>query len=467
MPGGRGCFSSEKKEQVIMTEAMRPKLLTLPLDNAPVERGTKRLKQLSNNTGATANAPEPSNNAPVRRGRGTKRLKQLPDDTGATANAQEPSDNTLSEENMVKEVLKMITSREKAQLMIISLMAKYKFNLSLLKELLLAHKIDASFSKILYSEIAPTVGLDPIRGGIDIPTFEMHRARLPHSTCYDILMDLKALTFQYGTAEFHRNEEATSRWVSGHFNRILPLFFGALLNTPEVLLESDITKSGRIEYQYTVEGGISILFIGVKLTLGNRRERLECIGQVIAESIACSFTNRQNGFNLPILGILCDGEQFNFFEFQKKGTGQAGQFRLGVFPDGSKRVATANPSSLDSNFNTQQAVLQIRSVCEALYYCFLRAYSTGLGAFWHRSLEKSRSEGKTRDSTPKWGHAVTLSTQALNEALAARVQYERGELDASQETAESAVRTLSQSVNEAPIQKHEYLPDFTPDMLEK
>jgi hypothetical protein len=81
--------------------------------------------------------------------------------------------------------------------------------------------------------------------------------------------------------------------------------------------------------------------------------------------------------------MLCDGEQFDFFEFQKKGTGQAGQFqfRLGVFPDGSKRVATANPSSLDSNFNTQQAVLQIRSVCEALYYCFLRAYSTGLGAF--------------------------------------------------------------------------------------
>jgi hypothetical protein len=45
--------------------------------------------------------------------------------------------------------------------------------------MIIAHKIDASFSKILYSEIAPTVGLDPIRGGIDIPTFEMHRARLP------------------------------------------------------------------------------------------------------------------------------------------------------------------------------------------------------------------------------------------------------------------------------------------------
>jgi hypothetical protein len=102
-----------------------------------VKRGTKRLKQLPDDTGATANAPEPSNNAPVKRRRGTKRLKQLSDDTGATANAQEPSDNTLSEENMVKEVLKMIISTEKAQLRIISLMAKYKFNYSFLKELLL------------------------------------------------------------------------------------------------------------------------------------------------------------------------------------------------------------------------------------------------------------------------------------------------------------------------------------------
>ena len=93
------------------------------------------MKQLPDDTGATANALEPLDNAPVKRG--TKRLKQLSNNTGATANAQEPSDNTLSEENMVKEVLKMITSREKTQLMIISLMAKYKFNHSLLKELLL------------------------------------------------------------------------------------------------------------------------------------------------------------------------------------------------------------------------------------------------------------------------------------------------------------------------------------------
>jgi hypothetical protein len=65
----------------------------------------------------------------------------------------------------------------------------------------------------------------------------------------------------------------------------LTLFSGALFNTPETLLESDTTKPGRVEYQYTVAGGISVLFIEIKLKVGNNRERLEYFGQVIAECI--------------------------------------------------------------------------------------------------------------------------------------------------------------------------------------
>ena len=84
--------------------------------------------------------------------------------------------------------------------------------------MVLAHKVDASFSKVEYREIAPKVGLDPIKQGDDIPTFEMQSARLPRSTCIEIITDLKALTNQYGTVEFHRNEEATSRWISGVYS---------------------------------------------------------------------------------------------------------------------------------------------------------------------------------------------------------------------------------------------------------
>ena len=57
------------------------------------------------------------------------------------------------------------------------------------------------------------------------------------------------------------------------------------MNTPEVLLESDTTKPGRIEYQYTLGGGITVLFIEVKYEMGNLQEKLDYFAQVIAECI--------------------------------------------------------------------------------------------------------------------------------------------------------------------------------------
>lgn len=59
---------------------------------------------------------------------------------GATATAGPKSSSSrraLSDDDIVKEVLKMITSKEKAQLTIISLVLEYNFNHARLKELLL------------------------------------------------------------------------------------------------------------------------------------------------------------------------------------------------------------------------------------------------------------------------------------------------------------------------------------------
>ena len=67
------------------------------------------------------------------------------------------------------------------------------------------------------------------------------------------------------------------------FNQIVALFSGLLFNTPETLLEGRLTSKGRIEYQFKTYGGITVVFIEVKLDIGNLTERLNCIAQVIAE----------------------------------------------------------------------------------------------------------------------------------------------------------------------------------------
>ena len=63
----------------------------------------------------------------------------------------------------------------------------------------------------------------------------------------------------------------------------MALFSSLLFNTPETLLEGKLTTKGRIEYQFTTCGGITVVFIEVKLDMGSLTERLNCFAQVIAE----------------------------------------------------------------------------------------------------------------------------------------------------------------------------------------
>ena len=81
----------------------------------------------------------------------------------------------------------------------------------------------------------------------------------------------------------HGSEEARARFLSAYFNRIVGLFSGLLFNTPEEILEGQITTKGRIEYQFKIYGGITVVFIEVKPNVGNMTERLNCYTQVIAE----------------------------------------------------------------------------------------------------------------------------------------------------------------------------------------
>jgi hypothetical protein len=168
-----------------------------------------------------------------------------------------------------------------------------------------------SFPKVRYSDIAPLVGLNPNARGRDIPTFEMFYARLPNEIFPLIVSDIRMFAAQYGPMIDHANEEARSRYLSSvgsssnfrnlsvagkpiltlrqYFNRIVALFSGHLLNTPETILEGRLTTKGRIEYQFQTYGAINVVFIEVKLEIGGQSERLNFVAQVIAECDGMEF----------------------------------------------------------------------------------------------------------------------------------------------------------------------------------
>jgi len=119
--------------------------------------------------------------------------------------------------------------------------------------------------------------------------------------------------------------------------------------------------------------------------------------------------NFQDGYNVPIMAILCDGSYFDFFKFENRRTGSAPHFFLGRFPDGSWRqlIAEANP---DNPNDPRDFFRQTRLLCESLYYVFLSGYRTGLEAYC--SVE--RSKGALR---PKWHMAKVSAWKALEESM--------------------------------------------------
>jgi hypothetical protein len=153
---------------------------------------------------------------------------------------------------------------------------------------------------VKYRDIAPRVGLQSDLRGRDMLTFDIYRARIPNSLFRTIISDIQVMMKQYGDPVCHKNEEARSRFLAPVsespanvkfycscfwqlFNRTVSLFDLTILNTPESIIPGRMTTKGRIEYHFSVFGGLAILVIEVKFTLGTADERLDAIAQVIAE----------------------------------------------------------------------------------------------------------------------------------------------------------------------------------------
>ncbi|KAF8310918.1 uncharacterized protein EI90DRAFT_2870327, partial [Cantharellus anzutake] len=179
----------------------------------------------------------------------------------------------------------------------------------------LEKSLDVSFSGVKYNEIALFVGLDPFRFLKDIETFELHRSRIPTNLLRSIVEDMDIMLKQYGPLSAHETEEATSRFLSPIFHRLIAEFSFTFRSFPESILEGRATMKGRIEYYLRAFGSVSVLIIQLKLKIGNDKERLDAIAQVIAECDACDWKNSTEGFFVPVFGILWDGTYFQFFKF--------------------------------------------------------------------------------------------------------------------------------------------------------
>jgi len=153
--------------------------------------------------------------------------------------------------------------------------------------------------------------------------------------------------------------------------------------------------------------------------------------------------NLQNGFNVPITAILCDGKSFRFFKFVRRSPTRSAkpQLFLGRFAEGYEEepIYEMAPGTDPTDF-----IRCSRRLCESLVYVFLNGYHTGLEGYWNRSVEKGKSEGKGRDSTPEWVNAKTLARTAPKEAQIAWNLRKEDKIAESKVSAEYALEFLAQ-----------------------
>jgi len=341
--------------------------------------------------------------------------------------------------------------------------------------MILAEKgLNVSFSKVKYREMAPRVGLDPYGSGSDMQTFDIRRARIPTSLFKDIVQDLEISMKQYGEPNEQANEEARSRCLAPVsmatsafayflcsrscqiFGRLVGLFDLTIHNTPKSVIPAHMTTRGRIEYHYVVLGGISLLVIEVKYTMGNAQERLNAIAQVIAELdgmqtlpllsariyisfIACDYANDHRNFPpTTVYGVLCDGTIFEFFSFN--GETNPPTVSRGVFPTPTLPVpllSIANYYASRANF-----ILSLRPICETIFYLLLLSYKTAIQASTTRSTGRAKKQKSPRASTPSWQEALLFAEEALQLAVDAAAKATTGDSTTANEVTERTLENL-------------------------
>lgn len=112
---------------------------------------------------------------------------------------------------------------------------------------------------------------------------------------------------------------------------------------------------------------------------------------------------------MPVYGILCDGDVFEFFCFD-------GSTKPPLFFHGCDPTVPRTHLQLPDFTQTATPRLFIdalRPICEIIFDLMLNGYISSLKAYHSRSVENSAKEAKPRKSLDKWERAISSAHKAL------------------------------------------------------
>jgi hypothetical protein len=174
----------------------------------------------------------------------------------------------------------------------------------------------------------------------------------------------------------------------------------------------------------------------VKFKIGNDADRLDAIAQVKAEcdggsffpmpdvvfysfeSPVCDRNNAAKGFDMPIIGILCDGMSFEFFSFD----GKTRKFTRGCLPGDPAEYRCGLRLTDFTLDGPGRFIAGLRQICEIIFDLFMGAYISSLTSFRERSEWKGKKDGNPRKSLDEWDEALKHAQEAFGKFRAAETK---------------------------------------------
>jgi hypothetical protein len=157
------------------------------------------------------------------------------------------------------------------------------------------------------------------------------------------------------------------------------------------------------------------------------------------ESTVCDWNNTTQGYDVPIIGILCDGTSFEFFSFDGS---NSRKFARGCLPGDPKKFRRGLRLADFTLDGPAPFMADLRRICEIIFDLLVGAYISSLTSFRDRSQRRGNRELKPRKNLEKWDEALKHAKEAFKEFRAAETKREGKHIEEANSLVEDAMKAL-------------------------
>ena len=165
-------------------------------------------------------------------------------------------------------------------------------------------------------------------------------------------------------------------------------------------------------------------------------------GMLFFRSHSVRLEQRNEGFKVPVFGILCDGKSFEFFSFD--GSTSPPSFTRGCLPGDPPEFRRGLQLSDFTLTGPARFIAELRQICEVIFDLLMSSFVSSLTAFQQRSERKGMKNQKPRKSLAKWEEALKYAKDASEKFRNAEAMRKGQLVDDANKVAEEAMKALKQ-----------------------